>query len=462
MERDQRVAYDIWTRFAARRFRAASATPYDPPFGLSQFRIEAWLDENLRMRAVTRTTLKIGAKPLRAFAFEVSRAEQVTGRPHRWRPGRNCWSASPRAAARCAPTKTTSFLLTAPDLLAPGSVHQVEFEHEGALHHQFRQRSLFRRRALQLVSPQRLGIRGLRSGIPLSPPAHAGHPGRYRDGHRSTATGGSPSAAPPVPIRVAGFNLDDTKELRVRGRAHRGRVRKPHPRSGAATASASTTTITRVVRPGPRTAPRRRNDDHPSTAPPPDPSGPAERMVAIDVSACFQYFTGLFGPPPLKTLTVSPIPGPFGQGVPGLVYLSTLSYLDPKERPPRDAQRDPTDFLFGFDGGPRSRAPVVGQRGHREKLSGRVAARSAGPLLGAAVSSRRRKAPKPGGSHGGLPDRSAQNRRGQPDRGIGWARDLGLPPGSVQNIRGLPRHHLRERAPGFCICCGSGWAPSDF
>jgi aminopeptidase N len=32
-------------------------------------------------------------------------------------------------------------------------------------------------------------------------------------------------------------------------------------------------------------------------------------------------------------LTVSPIPGAFGQGFPGLVYLSTLSYLDPKERP---------------------------------------------------------------------------------------------------------------------------------
>ena len=34
-----------------------------------------------------------------------------------------------------------------------------------------------------------------------------------------------------------------------------------------------------------------------------------------------------FGPPPLKTLEVSPIPGAFGQGFPGLLYLSTMSYL---------------------------------------------------------------------------------------------------------------------------------------
>jgi aminopeptidase N len=35
----------------------------------------------------------------------------------------------------------------------------------------------------------------------------------------------------------------------------------------------------------------------------------------------------------LKTLTVAPIPGTFGQGFPGLVYLSTIAYLDPNSRP---------------------------------------------------------------------------------------------------------------------------------
>ena len=69
--------------------------------------------------------------------------------------------------------------------------------------------------------------------------------------------------------------------------------------------------------------------------------------VAADVSACFQYFAGLFGPPPLKTLTVSPIPGTFGQGFPGLVYLSTLSYLDPEARPA--AARNATSQTFFSD-----------------------------------------------------------------------------------------------------------------
>jgi aminopeptidase N len=55
----------------------------------------------------------------------------------------------------------------------------------------------------------------------------------------------------------------------------------------------------------------------------------------------------LFGPPPIKTLTVSPIPGTFGQGFPGLVYLSTLSYLDPNQRP--DAERGSREQVFFSD-----------------------------------------------------------------------------------------------------------------
>jgi aminopeptidase N len=45
--------------------------------------------------------------------------------------------------------------------------------------------------------------------------------------------------------------------------------------------------------------------------------------------------TARFGPPALPHLTVSPIPGAFGQGFPGLIYLSTLSYFKniPGSRP---------------------------------------------------------------------------------------------------------------------------------
>ncbi|MGH9803818.1 MAG: M1 family aminopeptidase [Candidatus Acidiferrales bacterium] len=49
--------------------------------------------------------------------------------------------------------------------------------------------------------------------------------------------------------------------------------------------------------------------------------------VGGQVAAAFAYFTQRFGPVPYGTLEVSPLPGRLAQGYPGLLYLSTLSYL---------------------------------------------------------------------------------------------------------------------------------------
>jgi aminopeptidase N len=54
-----------------------------------------------------------------------------------------------------------------------------------------------------------------------------------------------------------------------------------------------------------------------------------------------EFMAARFGPPALPRVAVSPIPGAFGQGFPGLIYLSTLSYL--KDLPslhPGDQEQD--------------------------------------------------------------------------------------------------------------------------
>src|SRR5271157_1230696 len=51
------------------------------------------------------------------------------------------------------------------------------------------------------------------------------------------------------------------------------------------------------------------------------------QVLASEVASALEYMASRFGPPALSHLTVSPIPGTFGQGFPGLIYLSTLSYL---------------------------------------------------------------------------------------------------------------------------------------
>jgi hypothetical protein len=72
----------------------------------------------------------------------------------------------------------------------------------------------------------------------------------------------------------------------------------------------------------------------PSVTPDPQTASPAARLRELgdDVASAFEFMAARFGPPPLSTLTVSPVPGTFGQGFPGLIYLSTLSYLGPNNK----------------------------------------------------------------------------------------------------------------------------------
>jgi aminopeptidase N len=64
----------------------------------------------------------------------------------------------------------------------------------------------------------------------------------------------------------------------------------------------------------------------------PKPSARLEQL-ALEIADALEFMSAHFGPPVLKTLTVAPIPGTFGQGFPGLIYLSTVAYLEPGSRP---------------------------------------------------------------------------------------------------------------------------------
>lgn len=53
--------------------------------------------------------------------------------------------------------------------------------------------------------------------------------------------------------------------------------------------------------------------------------------IARDAASNVDFFTKTFGPLPYGRVAISPIPGNFGQGWPGLVYLSTLAFFLPYE-----------------------------------------------------------------------------------------------------------------------------------
>ncbi len=65
------------------------------------------------------------------------------------------------------------------------------------------------------------------------------------------------------------------------------------------------------------------------TIPPPSPAA-ALKSLAREVDSSISFFEKYSGPFPFHHLGVSQIPGAFGQGWPGLLYLSTFSYLPPE------------------------------------------------------------------------------------------------------------------------------------
>ena len=62
---------------------------------------------------------------------------------------------------------------------------------------------------------------------------------------------------------------------------------------------------------------------------PPSPAD-ALRDLGKEIETCIRFYEKFSGPFPFRSLSVSQIPGNFGQGWPGLLYLSTYSYLSPE------------------------------------------------------------------------------------------------------------------------------------
>jgi aminopeptidase N len=132
----------------------------------------------------------------------------------------------------------------------------------------------------------------------------------------------------PVPLRLLGFNLGRfERSVQERG-GYKLAVYGNRTLEGVSPAPAP------VIFPTPPTSgfPQRRRVDVPLIAPPPTPApNPLARLerMAGELAEAFEFLASRFGAPPLKVVNVTPIPGRFGQGFPGLLYLSTLSYIDP-------------------------------------------------------------------------------------------------------------------------------------
>jgi hypothetical protein len=326
-----RDSFDVWTSFLPRSVAKdpASAKPgFD--FEISRYQIGAEISNELGMKAVTRANVRVGPGATRAFAFDIARAMQITSVRIDGTPAELLRDESVRG--RITPNgEEVEFLVVAPQPLAAGSDHEFEFEHQGnviatrgeGVYFVNARGSWyphvsggFSQYDLTFRYPRRLTL------VTAGDRVEERSEGDWRITRTRTSA-----------IGAAGFNLGDYEKIaanaaganiEVYGNRHLEEVLRPkaeyvpNPNGGQG-----------PFRPR---FPQRMPEPAATVPLAPDPLARL-KAVAADMASSLEFFTGLFGAPVSKTLTVAPIPGTFGQGFPGLVYLSTFAYLDPMERP---------------------------------------------------------------------------------------------------------------------------------
>ncbi len=323
--------YDVWASFPARSIREKRRQPLVDSVRLDNYRIEANLSAELDMRVTARASLVAGRLRERGIAFELSRQMKVSkvlldGRPVEYLQNEPLDSSELRL-------RGNDWLVVALEAaLDPGSRHEMEFEYAGdvitevgrgiysvgARGNWYPSRGFgFSDFDLLFRHPKRLEL------VATGRPIESSLDGEFR------VTRWKPDG----PIRVAGFNLGDFERTSVRAGDFTVEV-CAHKHLEPATPPFPLTPIPETLFP-PRRLPPRLGPGVSLAPPEPPPATPASRIeqVARDTAEALEFFAARFGPPPIRHLTISPVPGRFGLGFPGLVYISTLSYYQPGDKP---------------------------------------------------------------------------------------------------------------------------------
>ena len=298
----ERSYFEVWTSFQARGFRQVPAAP---DVVVEHYRIDATLDARLRLRCVSTLTVRVPGGSARAVPLEMSSQMAVTGATVDGQPA----TVVDSHAARTDLTQDANdrlFVVVPGQPLSAAAAHEIRVEHEGDVissaaegvyfvgsrgrwyPHRGAQFSTFDvtyhyGRGVDLVSPGEL----------LSDSTD----GEIRSVRRDIS----------VPVPFLGFNLGAYTCLnRIAGAVTVKVCASPQMENALRT---------RMTNPERRVASGARGDERLQT-------------LASEVADAMQFYTAHFGPPPLRELVAAPIPGTFGQGFAGLIYLSAFTYLN--------------------------------------------------------------------------------------------------------------------------------------
>lgn len=321
--RGNRSFYDVWTSFEARDFRMDRRQWKPRTVTVAQYRLIAALRADLKLRVASHLTVDL-KESATVLPFEISPRMSLDAASVNGEPAELFAPESTRANLVRGDGNQT-FLVVPAAPLPPGR-HELVVHHEGdVITHAGNQVYFvgsrinwyplsglqFSRYEIEFSYPKRLSL--VVSGVPYE---------ELVEGETKITRSRSDGV-----LRYAGFNLGDyTRESAELG-AYRVDV---YANRNLEVALQPRTVV--VATPPPATLPRRRAfGDIPPTSPIvlPSPVRVQTGTMARDIAQELEWMASILGPPPQRTVSVSPIPGNFGQGFPGLLYLSTRAYLEP-------------------------------------------------------------------------------------------------------------------------------------
>jgi hypothetical protein len=323
-QRDNQNFFDVWTRFPSRSARR-NPPPQQDDVVLSDYRIQSTLNADLSLDCTTRVKVKPLVDGATAVSFEITPDMTIASATVDGRAAEVLQRDSVRASVERWGDEV--ILVFPPEPLQAGREYEFEIKHSGKVindagdhvysvtargnwypTHELQ----FAQYDLQFDYPADLDL------------VAAGDVVEDRtEGDRHITRRRTASA-----IRFAAFNLGHYQHVLVERSGYIVDVC-----ANLALESALVPKTAQIIT-TPITPPRQRQPGSVQVplqpAPPPSPVDELQH-VAAEVASTVEFMVSQFGPPALPHITVSPIPGTFGQGFPGLIYISTLSYL--RDRP---------------------------------------------------------------------------------------------------------------------------------
>lgn len=279
--------FQIWSAFNPARAHLDKPVSEPPPdYQISHYRLDTTIKPNLSMTLAADFDYQADSDDGAVISLLLTPRLRVTGATIDGAPAAVLFHDSPRTTDVSG---TSSFLLVNAEELAPGTRHRVHINYQGTVINRLPDGSYFvddRNAWYPFVEPMLTSfdltfrcpetLRLMCTGEPLADEVVGGQ----RMVHRVSA----------APEALAGFNLGEYQVSTAESPPYRIQI-----------------------------------CSIPATAPAPD--------LAEQTASILRYYTATWVPLPGHNMSVTPIEGYFGQGFPGLIYLSTMSYLRQRDRP---------------------------------------------------------------------------------------------------------------------------------